>query len=338
MWPFSVLYHAITSLRNLAYDKGWFPVVQFDLPIIAIGNLSTGGTGKSPMVEYLIRLLSDNQKIGVLSRGYGRKSKGFVWGSAKSKADDIGDEPLQFIRKFSNIEVAVDGDRVHGVNKMLQDRPEIDCVLLDDAFQHRRIKAGFYILLSAYDELYKDDLLLPAGNLRESGNGARRADVVVITKCPSRLSEKKKNDIKKRLKLHPDQSLFFSHIQYDSHVRNTSQSIDLESIADYEILLVTGIAKPDYLVDHLVSSGFKVTHLEFGDHHLLSTSEHERIYRTFENLPGNRRLLLTTEKDFVRSFSDDENVFFIGIESVIDSSNEFNTIIEAYVRENKRNR
>ena len=148
LWPFSVLYHAITSLRNLAYDNGWLRSTRFNIPVIAVGNLSTGGTGKSPMIEYLIRLLSNTTSICVLSRGYGRRSKGFVWGSADSNADDLGDEPMQFQKKFSNISVAVDGNRVQGINRILKDKPAVECILLDDAFQHRKVRAGLYILLS----------------------------------------------------------------------------------------------------------------------------------------------------------------------------------------------
>jgi tetraacyldisaccharide 4'-kinase len=189
LFPFSILYGWITSIRNFLFDKGIFKSYSFDIPIIAVGNLSVGGTGKTPQIEYLIRLLSPNYKIAILSRGYKRKSKGFVLADPTSNAEILGDEPFQIYQKFPNTIVAVDADRKNGIENLLVLNEKPDVILLDDAFQHRKVKAGFYILLTGYDDLFYSDFILPAGNLRESRSGAKRANVIIITKCPKDISK-----------------------------------------------------------------------------------------------------------------------------------------------------
>ncbi len=189
LFPFAILYGIITSIRNILFDKGVLKSYLFDIPIIAVGNLSVGGTGKTPQIEYLIRLLSPKYTVATLSRGYKRKSEGFVLADVNSNAEILGDEPFQMHQKFPNINVAVDADRKNGIEQLLSLSEKPNVILLDDAFQHRKVKAGFYILLSAFDDLFCNDLLLPTGNLRESRSGAKRANVIIITKCPKDLSE-----------------------------------------------------------------------------------------------------------------------------------------------------
>ncbi len=243
LFPFAILYGFITSIRNFLYDKGIFKSYSFDIPIIAVGNLSVGGTGKTPQIEYLIRLLSPNYKIATLSRGYKRKSKGYVLADVTSTAEILGDEPFQMHQKFPNIKVAVDADRKNGIENLLKldDKPEL--ILLDDAFQHRKVKAGFYIMLSAYDDLFYNDFILPTGNLRESKSGAKRADIIVITKCPKDLSDITQKIIKEKIGL--DCPIFFSFIDYDENIYNEFESKKVSDIKYTNKLLVAGIAKPE---------------------------------------------------------------------------------------------
>src|SRR6478752_5452103 len=191
LFPFAVLYGFITSIRNFLYDNNLLKSYSFDLPIIAVGNLSVGGTGKTPQIEYLIRLLSPKYKVATLSRGYKRKSEGFVLADETSNAEILGDEPFQFFQKFKNIQVAVDANRKNGIEQLLSQSEKPEVILLDDAYQHRKVKAGFYILLTTYDDLFCKDFILPMGNLRESRRGAKRADVVIVTKCPSTITKQK---------------------------------------------------------------------------------------------------------------------------------------------------
>ena len=250
LYPFAVLYGFITSFRNFLFDKGILKSHSFDLPIIAVGNLSVGGTGKTPQIEYLIRLLSPTNKIATLSRGYKRKSGGFILADASSNAEILGDEPFQFYQKFPNILVAVDANRKNGIEQLIQiSQPDI--ILLDDAFQHRKVKAGFYILLTAYNDLYANDFILPTGNLRESRSGAERANIVVVTKCPPNLSDKEKNDIERKLQLESLQKLFFTSIAYDEFIFSEESQISVSEIKNSEKLLLAGIAKPEPFFDYL---------------------------------------------------------------------------------------
>jgi tetraacyldisaccharide 4'-kinase len=196
LFPFAILYGFITSIRNFLFDKGILKSTSFDIPIIAVGNLSVGGTGKTPQIEYLIRLLSDKYQVATLSRGYKRQSEGFVLASSSSNAEILGDEPFQFYQKFPNIQVAVDADRTNGIIQLLSQNEKPQVILLDDAYQHRKVKAGFYILLSSYGDLYADDFMLPTGNLRESRSGANRANIVIVTKCPKDLSDQDQEQIR----------------------------------------------------------------------------------------------------------------------------------------------
>lgn len=289
--PFSLLYAAITGFRNFLYDKGIKKSTAFSFPVIAVGNLSVGGTGKTPMVEYLIRLLSNKYEVAVLSRGYKRKSKGFYLANYKTTIEEIGDEPFQYHSKFKNIHVAVNADRVEGVKKIKALVPKTQMVLLDDAFQHRKIKAGFYIVLTAYNDLYFNDLVLPAGNLREPKSGVKRADVVVVTKCPNNLSEREMQQIKSRIDLE-NHKIFFSTIKYHHSVTNNVEEIQVNHLNN-NFIAVAGIAKPEYFFQHL--NCHKNDCLTFSDHHFFSENELKNIL-----LKANGRKIITTEKDYMR--------------------------------------
>jgi tetraacyldisaccharide 4'-kinase len=265
LFPFAILYGFIMSIRNFLFDNGIAKSYQFDVPIIAVGNLSVGGTGKTPQIEYLIRLLSENYKVATLSRGYKRQSKGFVLADATSNAAILGDEPFQFYQKFNNIQVAVDANRKNGIEQLLLQKQKPEVLLLDDAFQHRKVKAGFYILLTAYGDLYSDDSMLPTGNLRESRSGVKRADVVIVTKCPADLSIEEQKGIKDKLKVAEDQAVYFTSITYDAFVYSENQTIRVSDIVNTDKVLLAGIAKPEPFYAYLQKPNDEC--LTFADHH-----------------------------------------------------------------------
>ena len=342
LFPFSILYGLITYFRNKFYDLGWFKSTSFDIPIISVGNLSMGGTGKTPHIEYLIRLLKDDYKITTLSRGYGRKTKGFFIADNLTNAQDIGDEPMQFHQKFPDINVAVDGDRVEGVNKILNSDISTDVILLDDAFQHRRIKPGFQILLTPFDDLYSDDWVFPMGRLREFTMGKSRADIVVVTKCPDSLTKEEVSDIHDKLEIEENQELFFSKIVYDNVIYGNNNQLDFNDLRDYKVLLVTGIANPDPLIKHLKSYDLRFKHLKFADHHDFTDHDISKIDSSFVSLGSGKKVVLTTEKDYVRistSSIHKSNLMYlpISVDFLNDDKVKFDKKITDYVRENKRN-
>lgn len=332
LFPFAAIYGLITGLRNWFYDIGIFRSAAFDVPVIAVGNLSVGGTGKSPQIEYLLRLLIPNYKVATLSRGYKRKSQGFVLADENSNTQILGDEPFQFHRKFPEVAVAVDADRVNGITKLLElEKPEV--ILLDDAFQHRRVKAGFYILLTTFHELYVDDFLLPTGNLRESRRGAKRADIIVVTKCPKDLSHQKQNAIRMKMRLGSYQQLFFSFIDYDDFVFSGTDKIRVDEIRNQKKVLLAGIAKPKPFFDHLKSKDDVI--LEFPDHHHFSESEISEIAKKADGNP-----IVTTEKDYVRlQGSRLRNLYYLPVKStLIAEADQFDQKILDYVGKSTRNR
>ncbi|MBY0485861.1 MAG: tetraacyldisaccharide 4'-kinase [Flavobacteriaceae bacterium] len=330
LFPFSVIYGVITSIRNFLFDSGILKSYAFDIPVIAVGNLSVGGTGKTPQIEYLIRLLSPNYKIATLSRGYKRKSKGFILADETSTAEILGDEPFQMHQKFPNIEVAVDANRKNGIEQLLSLHEKPNVILLDDAFQHRKVKAGFYILLSAYDDLFCNDFMLPTGNLRESRSGAKRANVIIITKCPKDLSELAQEKIKKKIGLNC--SIFFSYIDYDLEVYNEFESKKVSEIKNSDKILLAGIAKPQSFFSYLDNSNDQK--LEFPDHHHFT----ENDIQTIKN-KANNKLIITTEKDYVRLKKQHwNNLYYLPIKSsFISDSDNFNQTILKYVGKSSRN-
>ncbi|GHA46462.1 tetraacyldisaccharide 4'-kinase [Salinimicrobium marinum] len=313
------------QLRNTFYDHGIFESHRFDLPVICVGNLSVGGTGKSPMVEYLISLLQEKSKVATLSRGYKRTTTGFHLLNGNESAAETGDEPLQFKTKFPEVMVAVDEKRRHGIEQLLKLEPKPEVILLDDAFQHRKVSAGLNIILTPHSNLYTKDLVLPAGNLREPVSGADRAGIVVVTKCPENLKEEEKERIAKSLKLNEDQELFFSTIAYNSVALSADAPVELETFRGKDLCVVTGIANPDPFIEYLKKQGIQFEHLEFPDHHNFTASELETIQK--------HPLVLTTEKDFMRLKGElpKETLFYLPIKTkFLGRKEKFDKMIENY--------
>ena len=327
LFPLAILYGFVTALRNMLYDRGWLQSVSFDVPVIAVGNLSVGGTGKSPMVEYLIRLLQPDYRIAVLSRGYKRQTHGFRLASKNDSAETLGDEPFQFYKKFPAIRVAVDADRVRGIKSLLNlpDAPQV--ILLDDGFQHRRVKAGYYIVLTAYGDLYADDFMLPTGNLREGWRGAKRANCIVVTKCPSNLSDAEQDLIRKKLQIKKGQFLCFTSIGYADAVQGAGVR-PVDEIRRESKLVLAGIAKPKPFFDYLVQEDDTV--LSFADHHRFTQNELHAIASQ-----ANDRPIVTTEKDFARLEGKiDAQLFYLPIETRFLAGRErFDQAISDFVRQ-----
>ena len=328
LFPFVPIYYFVTWLRNKMYDIGIKKSVSYDFPVIAVGNLSVGGTGKSPMVEYLIVLLKDKVRLATLSRGYKRESKGFQEVTISSKVKEVGDEPLQFKSKFRNVIVGVDEDRRHGIKKLRSSEPQPEVIVLDDAYQHRKVKAGMYIMLTAYYDLYCDDILLPTGNLREPRKGADRADIIVVTKCPTNISIQERKKITQKLKVKSNQTLFFATIEYKDEILNTTDARSLNFLKDKPFVLVTGIANPKPMIAYYRSLGLKFTHLSFPDHHNFTVSE-------IDELKG-YELILTTEKDFMRLSSElSQNSLWYQpiVMKFVDNSEAFDNKILTFIKE-----
>lgn len=334
LFPFAILYGFITSIRNWCFDHGILKSYSFDIPILAVGNLSVGGTGKTPQIEYLIRLLSPNYQIAVLSRGYKRKSKGFLLADATSTAESLGDESFQMHQKFPQIQVAVDANRKRGIEKLLSLENKPDLILLDDAFQHRKIKAGFYILLTAYTDLYVEDFMLPTGNLRESRSGAKRANLIVVTKCPPDLAELEQKKGLSQLKVAENQTVYFSSIAYDESLYSEIGTRSVNSFRTVDKLLVAGIAKPEPFFAYLQRPNDVV--LNYPDHHDFSETDIQTIKNKANNNP-----IITTEKDFVRLKGKlpKDQLYFLPIQSsFLSNQDDFNKKIIDYVEQSAGNR
>jgi tetraacyldisaccharide 4'-kinase len=331
LFPFAVLYGFITSIRNFLFDKGILKSTSFDIPVIAVGNLSVGGTGKTPQIEYLIRLLSDKYNVATLSRGYKRKSEGFVLADSTSNAEILGDEPFQFYQKFPNIQVAVDANRTNGITQLLSQKEKPEIILLDDAYQHRKVKAGFYILLTSYGDLYADDFILPTGNLRETRSGANRASIIVVTKCPKDLSEKKRKEIREKLKLNVTQQLYFTFIDYDDTIYSKEEKIAVNEIKSEAKVLLAGIAKPRPFFDYLKNENDEC--LTYPDHHHFSDSDLDEIQSKAKS-----KKIITTEKDYVR-LKDSKLVlqlYYLPIKSTfINQQQNFDVTVLEYIKGHK---
>ncbi len=336
LFPFAVLYGFITSIRNFLFDYGILKSYSFPIPVIAVGNLSVGGTGKTPQIEYLIRLLSNKYKIATLSRGYKRKSEGFILANTTSNAEILGDEPFQFYKKFPNIQVAVDANRKNGIEQLLSQSNKPDVILLDDAFQHRKVKAGFYILLNAYNDLFINDFMLPTGNLRESRSGAKRADMIIVTKCPRDISELAQNKIKKTLLRENEKQaeVFFTFIDYDDKIYSNNKTLNVNEVKTVDKLLLAGIAKPESFFAYLQSENDEC--LMYPDHHHFSEKEIVEIKEKAKN-----KIIITTEKDFVRLNEKlpNDSLFYLPIKSsFVNNSTDFDKQIINYVGTSTRDR
>jgi tetraacyldisaccharide 4'-kinase len=312
LFPFAILYDVVTRVRNYFFDVGIFKQHQFKIPVIVVGNLSVGGTGKTPQIEYLIRLLKDEYELAVLSRGYKRKTTNFLLVDKNHKAIDVGDEPLQYFKKFNKITVAVDANRVNGIHQLQKNNnPEI--ILLDDAYQHRKVKASFSILLTKYNDLFVDDYLLPTGNLRESRKGASRSDLILVTKCPENLSTDQQNIIIQKLEKY-NRPVFFTTIKYASQLKGFKEII-LKDLKHYTVLLITGIANPKPMLQYLNKNQVNFQHLQFNDHHDFSEKEIVNIKHQFDKIEAEQKIILTTEKDFMRLENRLEQLSYLPIET-----------------------
>ena len=346
--PFSWIYGSIVRFRNWLFDMGLKKSKSFSIPIISVGNITVGGSGKTPHVEYLIRLLHDKAKIAVLSRGYKRKSHGYVLAEESTTMPEIGDEPFQMHQKFSDIYVAVDAKRARGIENLQNDEAtkDVDVVLLDDAFQHRYVKPGINILLVDYHRLIIYDKMLPAGRLREPLSGKNRADIVIITKCPKDLKPMEFRVLTKAMDLYPFQKLYFTSIDYDTPKGVFEEKqIELDKLQDYHVLLLTGIASPKQMEHDLKPMTKDITNLSFGDHHSFKGKDINRINDAFESMPE-PRIIITTEKDAVR-LRETEGLYEkvkanmyelpIKVSFMLDQQDNFNEKIISYVRKNSRN-
>jgi tetraacyldisaccharide 4'-kinase len=299
LFPFSLLFALAIWIRNKFFDKGWISSSSFNLPVIGIGNLSAGGTGKSPMVEFILSKLKDEFKIAVLSRGYKRKTSGYALANEGSTALEIGDEPMQFYKKFPGVTIAVAEERIVGIPQLLHDVPDIEVIILDDAFQHRYVKPGLNILLTENNNLFTRDWFLPTGDLRDMPSGYKRADIIVVTKCPPDLAQQKKQDIIEEIKPQAHQRLFFSTITYGAPYHLfTGERADITR--DSEVLLVTGIANPRPLKKYLSDNTSAYYEMVYDDHHIFSIDDLRDIRKRFEGLLSNKRIIITTEKDATR--------------------------------------
>lgn len=342
LFPFSWLYGAGVFLRNKLFDLRVLKSVSYDTPVICVGNLRVGGEGKSPHIEYLISLLKEEFKTGTLSRGYKRKTKGFQLATSDSEAADIGDEPLQFSRKFKDIAVAVDKDRVLGIAHLIAEK-KTEVILLDDAFQHRYVQAGLSILLTSYGHLYVNDYLLPAGNLREPVSGAKRADIIIVSKCPGDLTEEGKAHIIAQLQPLPHQQVYFTTLAYGKLTPLYSGPMLLPSAAA-SCLVVTGIANPQSLIEECKTQFKEVKQYGFSDHHDFSKYDLENIRKKLDAMPGTEKFILTTEKDAMRlqakalqPYVKNLPLYYIPISiRFLEKETVFNEQIKKYVRSNKR--
>ncbi len=338
--PFSWIYAGITSLRNLLYDKGWIRSFAFDVPVICVGNITVGGTGKTPCIEYLINLLSGFCSPGLISRGYRRKTKGLVMANSNSDALDIGDEPFQIKQRFPLLPIVVSGDRVAGINSLLENT-SVNMVLMDDGFQHRAVRAGLYVMMIDYNRPLWDDYPFPAGFLRESASGRHRAHIVIVNKCPKSFSELDRQLFIKRLKLHREVHLFFSCIHYGT-IKPLKHQNPLPVHID-TVVAVSGIANAEPFHQYLQTIGNKVVAMSFGDHYHFKNQDLLLIDNRFLSGAGHNTIAVTTEKDAARmgslsldGYSFAEHLYYLPIELefLFNEKDKFDHLIKQYVEKN----
>lgn len=348
--PISYIYKGVVVLRNWMFDHHLLPQEQFDVPVVTIGNINVGGTGKTPHTEYVIEALSYNYNVGVLSRGYKRKTKGFILATNKLSANDLGDEAYQMYRKFGNtITLAVCENRRKGIHEMLRINPQLNVIVLDDAFQHRYVKPKVSIVLTDYAHPVYDDKLLPLGTLREPVRGLLRADIIVITKCPKVIRPIDRNLLISKLELYPSQKVFFSSIQYYNLMPVFPEAVtsvpSLQSFGlDDSMLVVTGIAKHLPFIRFLKAFKTYIKIIRFRDHHNFSRDDFALIKSRFDALTSNRKVIITTEKDAVRMSSNPyfphelkQSVFYVPIKVSFDHpipNQDFITELKNKINEN----
>lgn len=338
LWPLSILYGIIMWLRNRLYDNGLYSSIQFSVPVICVGNLSTGGTGKTPHIEYLIRLFQYEYRVATQSRGYKRRSRGFKLATPRSSAFDLGDEPMQFYRKFPEVAVSVCEERMTGIPALLGQRPDVDIVLLDDAFQHRSVKAGFNILITDHARPFYNDYILPFGDLREQRSAYKRADAIIVSKCPDHLNEEEQRKIIQAIRPFPEQKIFFTKIRYgECYDFFTNETTPLQRTQN--VVLVSGIAKPGPMLEFVKEKVAAVHLLKYPDHHYFTASSLEEIKQTCNNWEGAKPIIVTTEKDATRLALRHEELAGWGVTicvlpieiTFLNEKEEFDTLIRSYV-------
>jgi tetraacyldisaccharide 4'-kinase len=349
LFPLSLLFGIAVWVRNRLFDFKFLRSKEFEIPVISVGNITVGGTGKTPHVEYLIRLLKDESRVAMLSRGYKRKTTGYVFGTVNSSSDDIGDEPRQIKQKFSEITVAIDAKRVRGITKLLESEKGLEAVILDDAFQHRYVAAGLSIILVDYSFPLKNDFLLPYGRLREPASERARADIIIVTKCPAKIKPIDQRLLEKDLKMFAYQKIFFTTLNYGEPIpvfESFAKDISLAKIQSINpaVLLLTGIANPFPLKKHVNTFSNKIEELTYPDHYAYNASDLHELIVKFSSISQKDKIIITTEKDAMRlqHFTDlDEEIkaalyyIPIRIEFLENESKDFNHIITSYVRNNK---
>jgi len=349
--PFTFIYKIVTGMRNKLFDWKILPSEEFDIPVISVGNLTVGGTGKTPHTEYLINLLKDKYKVALLSRGYKRKSKGFRLATSASTAKEIGDEPYQIKAKYPNIHVAVDADRRHGIHSLCERdvSKDVEVILLDDAFQHRYVTPGINIVLMDYNRPIYEDAMMPTGMLREPTSSLHRAHAIIVTKCPEDIKPIDFRVVSKHLDLRPYQRLYFTTFSYGDmrafHTPHTTRA--LATLSEHtHILLITGIASAAPLVEKLREHTGHIIHMEYGDHHNFTHAELQAMCKTYAAIDATDKLIITTEKDAARLSAytlDDtitKNLYIlpIKVEFLQEQQQSFDNYITDYVSKNSRNR
>jgi tetraacyldisaccharide 4'-kinase len=344
--PLALIYGFVVYLRNRLYDLGLIRVYKPQKHTICVGNLSVGGSGKTPHVEYLIRLLKNEFRIATLSRGYKRKTKGFIIADENSTSADIGDEPLLYKTKHPDITVSVEANRVKAVKKLSSMDTPSGIILLDDAFQHRPIKCGLNILISEFDHIYFNDFLLPVGRLREGKGGAHRADIIIISKTPEKTTPVEIRNVMKDVNPLPHQYVFFSYLKYGElySISNAEEKIStLNDLFRYRLVVFTGIANAEPMITYLKEYSAGVSHLPFNDHHDFTENDIFNIRKYYESFEGGNKLIVTTEKDLMRlkqpeiwTIAERMNIFVLPVEVTFkDKTEEFNEIILKYARTNR---
>lgn len=340
LYPLALIYGAVVWLRNRLYDSGVFASIQFSPPVISVGNLSVGGTGKTPHVEYLIRLLQYRFKVATMSRGYKRRTQGFLLADENTNALRIGDEPMQYHMKYPELVVSVAEERITGIPSLLQKRPDVEVVLLDDAYQHRSVKPGVNILITDYSKPFYKDHILPIGTLREKRDAYKRADVIIVSKCPPALDKATADDMKAKINPLPHQQVFFTAIQYDApYDLLTKEPV---SLIDTNAILVCCIAKPEPLVKYVQSLSKDVHTISYADHHYFLNADLEEIKAAHKNWDKPNKLVVTTEKDAARLLLHEDKLRAWGVQIAVlpivvsflfKEGNEFDNIVSGYVEQ-----
>lgn len=341
--PFSIIYGSVIEIRNLLFHLGILKSRTFKVPVICVGNITVGGTGKTPHTEMLIAELKKKFKVACLSRGYKRKTSGFILADAGSTARQIGDEPLQIKNKFPDITVACDGNRIRGIEKLLGQNPAPEVIILDDAFQHRYVQADKNIVLVDYNRPIHEDCLLPAGRLREPISALKRADYIIVTKCPQNLQPIERRILSKHLRIKPYQQLFFTTLKYGAIRGLFAQTPRTEPREDAGILCITGIAQPAPYIQYLKTFSPHITELRYPDHHHFTQKDILHIEKTFREMKHEKKYIFTTEKDAVRLQACDlpkdlkHRIYYIPVEPVfIKDDGIFLNEISEYVRKNQK--